>query len=394
VLTPGNGGETLTFDQSGKGITQGGSSGHEIAVSGGDVYLVSGSTYTVESVSGNVGTLVVTDVDFIVDNLVLADGVSGGIGDSDSPAPQLILVAPTSDGAVLKGTGKVVAGKTKIAAGDGTANWAVVGADAADTVIIAADSITGTTSGTGVTLTAGANAAFVIEVAAGGTLEIDTDTEVNLGAVGTLKLNSKTEAEENGAKLTGAGKIVAGATEIVGGESGWQAVATAVDGNVTIAATSADASSITADAATTVLTATGAGATITQLTGGSNGLTIAMATTIDLAGDTNAAAGSITLTAGSNPGKLIFGDTTSKVLAGAGTGTTLGSGALESNVTVGGQAIIATSLTKADFENDDANSKIVKIGGVTAGNFTAGIGVSPTTDVVIDSTAAAATSSN
>jgi hypothetical protein len=83
-----------------------------------------------------------------------------------------------------------------------------------------------------------------------------------------------------GAKLSGAGKIVAAKTEITGG---WQALGTDNTGTVTIAATDADESSLTASAGTVVLTA-GAGDTITQAAGEDNNLKIAVNTTIDLKG--------------------------------------------------------------------------------------------------------------
>jgi hypothetical protein len=49
-----------------------------------------------------------------------------------------------------------------------------------------------------------------------------------------------------GAKLTGAGKVIAGKTEIVGGTNGWQAFQSSGTGLLTIAALTANTASITA----------------------------------------------------------------------------------------------------------------------------------------------------
>ena len=143
-----------------------------------------------------------------------------------------------------------------------------------------------------------------LTVPAGATLTVPASTTLKLDTGKSLVLTGA--AATGGAKLAGEGKVVAAKTEITGGESGdWQAVGT---GTVTIEATNANASSITASAYTVTLTAMAAGAVITQAVGASNALTIAAATTVALGGD-GAAVGSIVLKSdGSNPGKLVFAD--------------------------------------------------------------------------------------
>jgi hypothetical protein len=225
-----------------------------------------------------------------------------------------------------------------------------------------------------------------LTVSSTGSLTIDAGkTLANAGTValtGTGSLVLTSADSTGGAKITGAGKVTAGLTEIVGGTSGWQAVGTH-SSDVTIASVSAVAASITA-ATGEVFTAQGAGATITQLPGASNALTIAANTEINLAGNGTTAAGKITLVSGPDPAKLAFGATSSKVLAGAGAGGS-GIGGV-TTVTIGGKAIVNGGLVAADYQN--ANSKLVQLGGTTQGNFTAS--VTPDQDVVIDSTVVAA----
>jgi hypothetical protein len=87
-----------------------------------------------------------------LDNLVLAAGEPDDTATIEDAAPELILTAAASNGAVLAGLGKVVAGGMEITGGDASDGWTADGATG--TVTIAENSITG--SGTGETFTAGA----------------------------------------------------------------------------------------------------------------------------------------------------------------------------------------------------------------------------------------------
>ncbi|MDR0684294.1 MAG: hypothetical protein LBF83_04115 [Spirochaetaceae bacterium] len=198
----------------------------------------------------------------------------------------------------------------------------------------------------------------------------------------TASLVLATASETVVAKIEGAGKLVAGATTITGA---WGATAqTTTAGTVTILS-APEGATITADGTNaTGLKAGGAGAVITQAAGDSNALTIAANTTINLAGDGTTAAGGITLISGTNPAKLAFAATSSKVLAGAGAGGTA-IGGLNSLV-IGGKTIVNGGLVAGDYLN--ATGKLVQLGGTTQGNFTASTTASQ--DVVINSTVAAA----
>jgi hypothetical protein len=154
-------------------------------------------------------------------------------------------------------------------------------------------------SGTGsLTIAAGA------ELANAGTIALtETGSVVLTGAAST-----------GGAKLTGTGKLTAGKTEIVGGTSGWQAVSSAST-TITIASSATeDTATITASANTVVLTAQGAGATITQLAGAGNALTIAAATTVDVS-----AAGSLILKGAASNGAKVTLAADTAIIKGAGT---------------------------------------------------------------------------
>ncbi|MDR1230960.1 MAG: hypothetical protein LBK61_06115 [Spirochaetaceae bacterium] len=139
---------------------------------------------------------------------------------------------------------------------------------------------------------------------AGATLAVAGELVVHHAAtVGSLAL---TAGGSGGAKITGTGKVKAGKTEIVGGAAGWQAVGDS--GTVTIAVPLETTATITA-ADTAVLTAQGAGATITQLAGEGNGLTIAANTEINLK-----TGGSLVLTGAASHGAKLVG--AGKVVAG------------------------------------------------------------------------------
>ncbi|MDR2796256.1 MAG: hypothetical protein LBB47_06060 [Spirochaetaceae bacterium] len=201
----------LTF-ATGKGITQSASTtnAHGITISGGDAALIPGSTYTVASASGAVGTLTITDGA----TLTLAAGVLGTEdpdGDLAATESGLVLTgAASTNGATLTATGGLIAGATTI-----TGDWQAVGSGA----VTIASSCTSASSITGIAFTAVANGSGVITQAAveGNNLTIGEDTEIALGgteaaAGGAIVLKGATS---DGAKLT----LAADTAKIVG-ESG------------------------------------------------------------------------------------------------------------------------------------------------------------------------------
>ena len=136
VLTPAAN-TTLTFTASGKVLTQGasGTNNHGITLTGGAT-LISGSSYVVESAADKIGTLTVTGT------LTLGPEVLEPTGYENEAAPKLVLTgAATTNGALLKGSGSVVAGGTTIVGDDD--GWQAVGTG---TVTIAKDAITASAS--------------------------------------------------------------------------------------------------------------------------------------------------------------------------------------------------------------------------------------------------------
>ncbi|MDR3357024.1 MAG: hypothetical protein LBO04_07555 [Spirochaetaceae bacterium] len=222
-----------------------------------------------------------------------------------------------------------------------------------------------------------------ITVPAGKT--IDNDGTITLGEDVSLVLTAG--ATDTGAKISGAGKIIAAKTEISGV---WQAVG--ASGHVTIAATDDDASSITASAAAAVLTA-GTGGTITQLAGTGNNLTIGTDTTIDLKNTSGASptvVGSIKLAENATAdagGKLTFSAGTSIVRVGSETDDTTALGA------AGGVFVLTAATGKiavSDFANVliyDGNTTADKLntikGGSGSGYLQAYGGNSPGNDPVV-----------
>jgi hypothetical protein len=160
----------------------------------------------------------------------------------------LALTAGESGGAKITGTGKVKAGKTEIVGG--AAGWQAVGNEGTVTIAVPLETTaTITASVVGAVLTAqGAGAAITQLAGADNGLTIAENTVIDLNTGGSLVL---TGAASHGAKLAGAGKVVAGGTEITGNASGtWTAGGAA--GTVTLAA-----DSITGDAPGLSLTAGG-----------------------------------------------------------------------------------------------------------------------------------------
>jgi hypothetical protein len=181
---------TLTFGperiltQSGSGAT------HGIAVSGtGTATLVAGAAYVVASASGKVGTLTIDTSK----TLTLAEGVLEGDSFDDYSARLVLTGATETNGALLKGAGKVVAGDTEISGGDD--GWQAVGTG---TVALAVNSITAAAA-----LTA-QHANSLIEVTAG-TLTVN----------GTVTLASS----KGVMKLTGDGDSTGGSLLLKGGEN-------------------------------------------------------------------------------------------------------------------------------------------------------------------------------
>jgi hypothetical protein len=225
--------------------------------------------------------------------------------------------------------------------------------------------------------TAAAAPSAAVTVGANATLY--TDTSFTLAATGTLQLGS-------GAKITGVGTVVAGATKIVGGTFGWKVVGA---GTVTIASLTAATSSITASATSAVLTAQGAGATITQTAAESNNLTIAAGTTINLEGTATVAAGKLILTGDDdNPGALTLADAATSVIQ-IGASPTLTT-PFAAAASIGSKTIVAgTGGTAAVYTalNTNAAGKFL---GMKAGTAGAGLkaGATATTATTLDSTQA------
>jgi hypothetical protein len=175
----------------------------------------------------------------------------------------------------------VESGKTLAAAAGSTVNHIAFPADATVTGVAAAAS-------GGVTIGS-------LTVPAEKTLTVPTSSALTVDVGGSLVLTGGDTA--TGAKLTSAGKLTAGSTEITGN---WQAIGTGSE--ITIAATGATAATISATDGG-IFTA-GTGATITQLAGADNELSIADHVTIALGGS-GTKVGEIVLTGDdTNPGKL------------------------------------------------------------------------------------------
>jgi hypothetical protein len=183
------------------------------------------------------------------------------------------------------------------------------------------DSSTPAASSVGATGTITVAATGKLSVVVGNELAIASGGVVALEDTGSLELNSAATTAGAGAKITGAGKVTAGKTEIVGGTGGWEAK---ISDNTTaraatIASVDADTASITG--ATDGVLVAGANATITQLAGSGNELQIKAVTAIDLKGvlAPNAVVGSIVLHESATPsagGKVSFAAATSIIKVG------------------------------------------------------------------------------
>jgi hypothetical protein len=158
----------------------------------------------------------------------------------------------------------------------------------------------------------------------------------------------------NGAKLDGLGKIVAGKTEIVGGEVGtasWQAFGA---GNVTITA-----DKITVSAETVALTAVDGAAkpSITVAAGGN--LTLAANTAIALKGD-GSAVGSIVLEKGSAPAKITFAAAGAKITTALTSGNTAVTAPIAGSITANGGSV-GSGL---EVQSTAANGNDLKLGAI------------------------------
>jgi hypothetical protein len=126
-----------------------------------------------------------------------------------------------------------------------------------------------------------------------GTLTVADSQTLEIRSGGTVKLVDEgglvlTFHANTPAKLTGGGKLIVGATEIIGGAEGWQASTASVNIAITAGITTdpnpkPNETTIAGSATSGVLTA-GAGATITQREFAGNKLIIAANTTIALGG--------------------------------------------------------------------------------------------------------------
>jgi hypothetical protein len=185
----------LTFSTAGGGkITQGPlGGGHTFTVGNGGTLTLDGA-YEVVSTDGNGGVLELGSAS----NLRLSTGSS------------LVLTGAATNGAILKGTGKVTTSNIEII-GD-TNGWQVLGAG---TVAIGPDTISASASTAKLTgITSGSQA---ITVLAGKTLIIADATEINLAATGSIVL---TQAEGR-LNLNGTAAKISGLT----GGSGSQTLA-------------------------------------------------------------------------------------------------------------------------------------------------------------------------
>jgi hypothetical protein len=212
------------------------------------------------------------------------------------------------------------------------------------------------------------------------TLYLDTNVELQLSGNAIWFAGDAA----GGAQLKGPGKVTManGNTTITGGSNGWRVFGPDNVGIFDLGATTVIQT--LASGNTTSFRAQGPSAVITQAAGdGSNSLTIAANTIVDLVGTATSPGGSIVLQSGTDPGKLTFTANTSKLLLGPGAGGAA-TGALV-NLAIGGKAIVNASLVSADFVV--LAGKLVVLGGTTASNITASTGASPDNDVAIVSNA-------
>jgi hypothetical protein len=219
-------------------------------------------------------------------------------------------------------------------------------------------------------------AATTLTIASGSTLTYNGSVTIDAAGAGVLKLATAGTA---GAKIVGIGTITAGQTAITGAR---EAVGLADTGSLTITGSANGATIAAVETKPSGLKASAAGAALTQNSAGSNALTIAANTTIDLAGSSTAKLGEIILKGDATPannGKLTLAATTSKVLIAASGGSDLDG---VTSITINGTNITPGSITTATIQTMAAGDFLIQIGGVA-------VSVIATTsdDVVINSIA-------
>jgi hypothetical protein len=314
----------------------------------GTLIAVGGATITQSQTGSNVLTV---SADTIVD---LTDGilVLGG--------------APNTDGgkASTTGTGKITLGNTDI-----TGAWYAVGTNTEGTVTLTGSAAGASIAKTGTALTLKAATGTITQnAAAGNSLAIGADIDLTAGILELATNNTDTEA----GSITATGTIIAGETSITGA---WQSKGGAAD-KVTLTGSVNGAALAKGTSAVSLIA--GSGASIIQ-EAGEAGNTLSIGTDVTLVLNT---AGTITLVAGTNPGKITLGAPSSSILVGVGAGTALGG---TSGLAIGGKTVVATTIDENDFKQ--ANGKVVVIGGAGTGNLTANpSGIDPDDNVVIDST--------
>jgi hypothetical protein len=319
-----------------------GGTGGWSAVGASNTVTIAATTAVLSSVTASTATGIVAGAGASVTQktgngnaLAIAANTTVDLGTSSDG---LVLTAGANP-ATFTGTGKVVAGATEFVGGTG--GWTAVGESGTVTIAATSAVLSSVTASTATGIVAGTGASVTQLTGVSNALNIAASTTVDLGTSDGLVL---TGDGANGATLTGAGKVVAAHTEIVGGTGGWTAVG--ASSTVTIAATGADTSSITA-AADGVLTA-GANATITQLVAVNNNLTIAAGTTVALGNATGSKVGEIVLTGdNTNPGQLTLTDNTSTIT----TGLTAGYDTAVLVSTTGASTADTATFTAVGLEN-------------------------------------------
>jgi hypothetical protein len=237
VLTAAAANTKLTFGDSSENpprlITQAnsGTGAHGITITG-KASLPAGATYTVASEANNVGTLSLgtnAELSLAAGYLVSADEDKANGLTTASPSSKLALIgASGTNGAILAGAGKVIAGGSTIVGG--TNGWQAVDSNSSTVpVTISVDKIESDASTTALTAVTGTSQPS-ITVAAAGTLTIAGNTEIALAgdssAVGSIVLKYGT----TGAKIVFA---AAGAKISTSLTSGTTAVTATIAGGIT-----------------------------------------------------------------------------------------------------------------------------------------------------------------
>jgi hypothetical protein len=165
---------------------------------------------------------------------------------------------------------------------------------------------------------------------------LDITGTVAIAGTGSVVLTTAASPTDPGAKITGTGKLTAGAFELSGGTDGWAAKLDSGSAAETVTIAGVDASKATITGSTTTTTASlvgGEGAAILQKTG-TNGNLLTLATVIvDLS-----TAGTITLEGGATDGAALKLNTAAAKIT---TGASTGGSALTSLTKIGGGSITA-----------------------------------------------------